>query len=72
MAKVVELTFLTAVNEPVKLTIEQPRADLTAAEVESVMQQVIASGIFIIEESPLATIKSARVVERDSITLLNR
>ncbi|AXH99156.1 DUF2922 domain-containing protein [Sporosarcina sp. PTS2304] len=72
MAKVLELTFLTAANESVKLTVDEPRIDLTAAGVESVMQQVIASGVFIIEESPLESIKSARIVERDTQTLISR
>ncbi|MDV6377070.1 DUF2922 domain-containing protein [Sporosarcina sp. GW1-11] len=72
MAKVLELTFLTADQEMLKLTVDEPSVDLTAAQVELVMQQVIASGVFVIEESPLATIKSARIVERDTHTLLAR
>ncbi|PIC63731.1 hypothetical protein CSV79_10355 [Sporosarcina sp. P13] len=72
MAKVLELTFLTADQEVLKLTVDEPSVDVTAAQVELVMQQVITSGVFVIEESPLATIKSARIVERDTQTLLTR
>lgn len=72
MAKVLELTFLTAANQPVKLTVDEPREDITEEQVESVMQQVILSDIFIIEESPLATIKSARIVARDTQMIVSR
>ena len=72
MAKVLELTFLTAANKPVKLTVDEPHEDITEAQVEAVMLQVIASNIFLIEESPLAAIKSARVVARDTQMIVSR
>ncbi|WP_153732459.1 DUF2922 domain-containing protein [Sporosarcina obsidiansis] len=72
MAKLLELNFLTATETPVKLTVDEPREDITAEQVESVMQQVIDSGVFVVEESPLAHIKSARIVERDVRALLTR
>ncbi|ARK20222.1 DUF2922 domain-containing protein [Sporosarcina sp. P26b] len=72
MAKVLELTFLTAANKPVKLTVDEPYTGITEAQVEAVMQQVIANNIFVIEESPLAKIKSARIIARDTEMLVNR
>ena len=72
MAKVLELNFLTAAEEPVKLTVEAPRDNVTAEQVESAMQQVINSGVFVVEDSPLAQIKSARIVERETQVLLTR
>ncbi len=72
MAKVLELTFLTAENKPVKLSVDEPRSGITEEQVESVMQQVILSNIFIIEDSPLATIKGARIVARDTQTIVSR
>lgn len=72
MAKVLELTFLTAANKPVKLTVDEPHEDITEAQVEAVMLQVIASNIFVIEESPLATIKGARIVARDTQMIVSR
>lgn len=72
MAKVLELTFLTAANKPVKLTVDEPREDITQEQVESVMQQVILSNIFLIEESPLATIKGARIVARNTQSIISR
>lgn len=72
MAKVLELTFLTAANKPVTLTVDEPDEDITQGQVEAVMQQVIASNIFLIEESPLATIKGARIVARDTRNIVSR
>lgn len=72
MAKVLELTFLTEDEELVKLTVEDAKDDLTAGQVEAVMQQVIESGVFVVDESPLAAIKGARIVERDTRTLITR
>lgn len=72
MAKVLELTFLTAENKPVKLTVDEPRNGITEEQVESVMQQVILSNIFIIEELPLATIKGARIVSRNTENIVSR
>lgn len=72
MAKVLELVFTTAADKSVKLTVDEPKENLTAAQVEAVMQQVITSGIFIVEDSPFEKIKSARIVERDVQPLLTR
>ncbi|PIC69385.1 hypothetical protein CSV75_03650 [Sporosarcina sp. P18a] len=72
MAKVLELTFLTAANKPVTLTVDEPDEDITQGQVEAVMQQVIQSNIFLIEESPLATIKGARIVARDTRNIVSR
>mgnify|MGYP002513025070 CR=1 FL=1 len=72
MAKVLELTFLTAVETPVKLTVDEPREDITEEQVESVMQRVIESGVFVADDSQLASIKSARIVEREARTILIR
>ncbi|ARD46898.1 hypothetical protein SporoP37_01090 [Sporosarcina sp. P37] len=72
MEKVLELTFLTADGKPVKLTVDEPREDLTTEQVESAMQQIIASNVFIVEESPLAAIKGARTLLRETQTLVTR
>lgn len=72
MAKVLELVFLTGDKDTVKLTVDDPKPDATAQQVEAVMQQVIASGVFTFDGSPLASIKSARIVERDARTLISR
>ncbi|WP_318617286.1 DUF2922 domain-containing protein [Sporosarcina sp. YIM B06819] len=65
MAKVLQLNFSTAAGKKVMLTVDEPRADLTASAVENAMQEIIASGVFVVEGSPLETSKGARIVERN-------
>ncbi|WP_318617297.1 DUF2922 domain-containing protein [Sporosarcina sp. YIM B06819] len=65
MAKVLQLNFSTAAGKKVMLTVDEPRVDLTASAVETAMQEIIASGVFIVEGSPLETSKGARIVERN-------
>ncbi|WP_203245832.1 DUF2922 domain-containing protein [Sporosarcina beigongshangi] len=64
MAKTLQLNFSTAAGKNVMLTVDEPRAGLTAAAVEAAMQEIIASGVFEVDGSPLETSKSARIVER--------
>ncbi|WP_318617977.1 DUF2922 domain-containing protein [Sporosarcina sp. YIM B06819] len=65
MAKVLQLNFSTAAGKKVMLTVDEPRTDLTALAVETAMQEIIASGVFVVEGSPLETSKGARIVERN-------
>ncbi|AOV08734.1 DUF2922 domain-containing protein [Sporosarcina ureilytica] len=65
MAKTLQLNFNTANGKNVTLTVDEPRADLTAPAVEAAMQAIIASGVFEVDDYPLETAKSARIVERD-------
>ena len=44
MAKTLQLNFSTANGKNMMLTVDEPRADLTAPAVEAAMQAVIASG----------------------------
>lgn len=65
MAKTLQLNFGTAAGKNVLLTVDEPRADLTAPLIESAMQAIIASGVFEVGGSPLETVKNARIVERN-------
>lgn len=64
MAKTLELIFETAANKAVTLSVDEPRADLTAQELFTGMQAIVDQNIFEIGGSPLALAKGARVVER--------
>lgn len=64
MTKTLQLNFSTEMGKKVLLTVDEPREDLTAEIVEAAMQEIISSGAFIIEEFPLSTAVSARIVER--------
>ncbi|MCG7336553.1 DUF2922 domain-containing protein [Sporosarcina sp. ACRSM] len=65
MAKTLQLNFSTATGKNVMLTVDEPREDLTAPEIEAVMQDIITSGVFEVDGSPLETAKNARIVERN-------
>ncbi|MBT2582210.1 DUF2922 domain-containing protein [Planococcus sp. ISL-109] len=67
MAKTLELIFETAGGKAVTLTVDEPRSDLTAQELFSGMQAIIDQSVFEISASPLASVKSARIVERNVV-----
>ncbi|MGG0668138.1 DUF2922 domain-containing protein [Sporosarcina koreensis] len=64
MAKTLQLNFTTAEGKQTSLSVDEPKEGLTPSEVEAAMQQIIASGIFEVDGSPLETAKGARIVER--------
>ena len=70
MAKTLQLNFITAAGKNVMLTVDEPRADLTAAAVETAMQEIIASGVFEVDGTLLETSKNARIVERNVTELV--
>lgn len=65
MAKTLQLTFLTAGDRRVTLTVDEPKSNLTEQEVRTAMEEIIQSGIFEINDFPFASAVSAQVVERD-------
>lgn len=65
MTKVLQLNFATAEGKKMMLTVDAPRADLTTQIVEAAMQEIISANAFEIDEYPLATSVSARIVERN-------
>ena len=70
MAKTLQLNFITAAGKNVMLTVDEPRAGLTAAAVETAMQEIIASGVFEVDGTLLETSKNARIVERNVTELV--
>ncbi len=44
--KVLRMSFNTALGSAVSITLPDPKADLTAAQIEAVMDQIIAKNIF--------------------------
>ncbi len=71
MAKTLQLNFKTATGKKVTLTVDEPRTDLTASNVEAAMQEIIASNVFEVDGAPLATAVDARIVERNVTELVN-
>ena len=64
MTKVLELKFDTENGKTMTLTVNEPKESLTAAEVEAVMQTIIASNVFHNNGSSLVAINQARIVDR--------
>lgn len=64
MAKTLQLNFTTATGKQTSLTVDEPKAGLTPAEVEAAMQEIINSQVFEVDGSFLATVKGARIIER--------
>lgn len=67
MAKTLELIFETTAGKGVVLSVDEPRADLTALELAAGMQTIITQNIFEVEGSPFAIAKGARVIERNVV-----
>ena len=71
MAKTLQLTFNTASGKKVSLSVDEPREDLTPQSLEAAMQKIIATDVFEIEGAALASIASARVIERSVTEIVN-
>jgi hypothetical protein len=64
MSQVLELKFDTANGKTMTLSVNEPKANLTANEVETAMQTIITSDIFHNNGSSVVGINEARIVER--------
>lgn len=66
MSKTLELHFLTTNGKTARVSVNDPKEGLKAAEIQLAMEQIIQSQVFLTEEDgPLATVKEARYVTRD-------
>ena len=64
MAKTLQLNFTTTGGKQTSLTVDEPKAGLTSAEVEAAMQEIINSQVFKVDGHFLANVKGARIIER--------
>ncbi|MGL5712010.1 MAG: DUF2922 domain-containing protein [Paraclostridium sp.] len=60
------MTFLTGVGRKVSLSIDDPREDLTEAEVIAVMNLIVEKNIFAPHGSNFASTVEAKVVSTDT------
>ena len=65
MSRVLQLTFTNALNQTMTINIDNPKANLTEAEVNAAMQTIIDQGVFAKEDAVFNSKKSARIVERN-------
>lgn len=71
MEKRLEMIFLNAAGKKSKISVDDPRADITPQEVQTVMNDIIARNIFNSTGGDLTAIDSARIVSTDIDMLLS-
>lgn len=64
MAQVLELQFLTEHDKAITISVQNPKQDLTDAQVLTAMQTIIDQNVFAKEGSTVSIIKGARIVDR--------
>ncbi|WP_419962464.1 DUF2922 domain-containing protein [Psychrobacillus sp. BM2] len=64
MSKTLQLQFETAHGKNVTISVDDPKSNLTETDIQTGMQEIISSNAFRSDGSPLAVIKSAKVVDR--------
>ncbi len=62
-SKVLRMTFNNAAGKAVTITLSQPKVGLTAAEIETVMDQIITKNIFLTSGGELVSIRDIKVVD---------
>ncbi|WML44056.1 DUF2922 domain-containing protein [Neobacillus sp. PS3-40] len=65
MAKTLELLFATESGKAASLSFDNPKEPIDQAIVKQSMEQIIASGVFYSANGNFATVKGARVIERN-------
>ena len=61
--KVLRMTFNNALGSAVSFTLPEPKADLTAAIIEAVMDQIIAKNIFLTTGGALVSKRDIKLVD---------
>ncbi|WP_282139854.1 DUF2922 domain-containing protein [Cytobacillus oceanisediminis] len=65
MAKSLEMTFLSELGKPTKLSVDNPIEPIDPAAVKAAMEQIIAANAFDGNGGDLITADSVRLVERN-------
>ncbi|GAB0169356.1 DUF2922 domain-containing protein [Lysinibacillus sp. CTST325] len=64
MTQVLELQFETAAGKTTTIVIDAPKPNVTAEEIQQVMQTIIAKNVFDGQASALVAMTGARIVDR--------
>ncbi len=65
MSSTLEMNFITELGGRLKLSLSDPRAELTAGDVETAMNTIIEKNTFSSKTGDAAAIYNARVVTKD-------
>ena len=60
-----EMTFVNITNDKVKLSIDSPREDITEAEIETAMDNIVLKNVFDTSGGKLVGNVGARIVTTD-------
>lgn len=61
--KVLRMSFNNALGSSVSFTLANPRVDLTAVEIEAVMDQMIATDIFLTSGGALVSKRDIKIID---------
>ncbi|PJK17652.1 hypothetical protein CQS04_01890 [Chryseomicrobium excrementi] len=64
MAKTLQLEFGNTAGKKITVAVEEPRTDLTLAEVQTAMQAILAAEVFSVEGEPATEAVSAQIIDR--------
>ncbi|WP_419955371.1 DUF2922 domain-containing protein [Neobacillus niacini] len=65
MAKTLELEFTTEFGKSARLSIENPKEPIEESVVKAAMEEMIGSGVFTSTNGNFASVKGARVIDRN-------
>lgn len=71
MALTLQLVFKKSDGKDFVLTVDEPRPGITPTEVQTAMEQIIASGVLKKDGDVLTAVKSARIIDRSTNDLIS-
>ena len=71
ISKILRMVFSTQSGSTFSVTLPQPREDLTAAEVETVMEQIISDNIFTTTGGDLTGKRDIKIVDTTTTDLFD-
>ncbi|MPM04440.1 hypothetical protein SDC9_50717 [bioreactor metagenome] len=69
MTKTLEMVFRNAEGKEAVISVTDPRDDVSRAEVDIVMQDIVAKNIFVTKSGELVQTIDARIRTRDAVSL---
>jgi hypothetical protein len=69
MDKTLELVFRNAAGKEVTISLADPKEDLTKAQVDAVMEDIISRSVFTSKTGDLTQIVESRIRTRDAVVL---
>jgi hypothetical protein len=69
MAKTLQMVFRDAAGKECTLSLVDPKADLTLAQVNEAMTEIVSRNIFTSKNGDYVQIADARILSRDTVAL---